>query len=41
MTEAPVKLPPGRTIPLRSNSEIAQMFEQEDVAHLNDLYRGR
>jgi hypothetical protein len=41
MTEAPVKLPPGHTIPIRSNSEIAQMFEQEEIAHLNDVYRGR
>ena len=41
MTEAPVKLPPGHRIPVRSNSEIAQMFAQEDVAHLNDVYRGR
>ena len=41
MTEAPVKLPPGHRIPVRSNSEIAQMFEQDDVAHLNDVYRGR
>jgi hypothetical protein len=41
MTEAPVKLPPGHTIPIRSNTEIAQMFEQEDIANLNDVYRGR
>lgn len=41
MTEPPVKLPAGRTIPLRSNREIAQMFEQEDVTNLNDVYRGR
>jgi hypothetical protein len=41
MTEAPVKLPPGHTIPIRSNTEIAQMFEQEDIAILNDVYRGR
>ena len=41
MKEAPVKLPPGHTIPIRSNSEIAQMFEQEDIAKLNDVYRGR
>jgi hypothetical protein len=41
MTEAPIKLPPGHTIPIRSNDEIAQMFEQEDVAHLNDVYRRR
>lgn len=41
MEEAPIKLPPGRTIPIRSNAEIARLFEQEDVAHLNDLYRGR
>jgi hypothetical protein len=41
MTEAPIKLPPGHSIPIRSNGEIAQLFEQEDVAHLNDVYRGR
>jgi len=41
MTEAPIKLPPGHIIPVRSNAEIAQMFEQEDTAHLNDVYRGR
>jgi hypothetical protein len=39
MTEAPVKLPPGHTIPIRSNSEIAKLFEQEDIAQLNDVYR--
>ena len=41
MTEAPVRLPPGHTIPILSNSEIAQMFEPEDIAKLNDVYRGR
>jgi hypothetical protein len=41
MTEAPIKLPPGHTIPIRSNSEIAQLFDQEDFTHLNDVYRGR
>jgi hypothetical protein len=41
MTEAPVKLPRGHTIPLRSNREIAQMFEHDDVAHANDVYRRR
>jgi hypothetical protein len=41
MNEAPIKLPPGHTIPVRSNAEIAQLFEQEDVAHVNDVYRGR
>lgn len=41
MTEAPIKLPPGHSIPIRSNSELAQLFEQEDVTHLNDVYRGR
>ncbi len=37
MTEAPVRLPPGHTIPIRSNSEIAKLFEQEDIAQLNDV----
>jgi metal-responsive CopG/Arc/MetJ family transcriptional regulator len=41
MIEAPIKLPQGHTIPIRSNREIAQMFEQEDAANLNDVYRGR
>jgi hypothetical protein len=41
MTEAPIKLPPGHTIPIRSNSQIAQLFAQEEVTHLNDVYRGR
>lgn len=41
MDQAPIKLPPGHTIPVRSNAEIAQLFEQQDVAHLNDVYRGR
>jgi len=41
MTEAPVRLPPGHTIQIRSNSEIAKLFEQEDIAQLNDVYRGR
>lgn len=41
MEHAPIKLRPGHTIPVRSNAEIVQLFEQEDVAHLNDVYRGR
>ena len=41
MTEAPIKLPPGHTIPIRSNAELAQLFDQEDLTHLNDVYRGR
>jgi hypothetical protein len=41
MTEAPIKLSPGNTIPIRSNSEIAQLFDQEDMTHLNDVHRGR
>jgi hypothetical protein len=41
MTDAPVRLPTGHTIPIRSNSEIAKLFEQEDIAQLNDVYRGR
>jgi hypothetical protein len=41
MTVAPIKLPAGHTIPIRSNSEIAQLFDQEDITHLNDVYRGR
>lgn len=41
MTEAPVKLPPGHTIPVRSNRELAQLLEHDDVTHANDVYRGR
>jgi hypothetical protein len=41
MTEVPIKLPAGHTIPVRSNSELAQLFDQEDLTHLNDVYRGR
>ena len=41
MTEAPIKLRPGHTIPIRSNRELAHIFEQEDIGHLNDVYRGR
>ena len=37
MTEAPVRLRPGHTIPIRSNSEIAKIFEQEDIAQLNGV----
>ena len=41
MTEAPIRLPPGHTIPILSNSRIAQLFDEEDVTSLNDVYRGR
>jgi hypothetical protein len=41
MTEAPIKLPPGHTIPIRTNTEIARLLEDEDVLKLNDVYRGR
>jgi len=41
MTEAPVKLPPGHSIPALSNSEIATLFNHEDLANLNDVYRRR
>jgi hypothetical protein len=41
MSEAPIKLPPGHTIPIRSNSELMQLFDQEDITHLNDVYSGR
>ncbi len=41
MTEAPIKLPPGHTIPIRSNNEIARLFQPEDLTYLNDVYRGR
>lgn len=41
MTSPPVELPPGSSIPLRSNRELAEIFEREDVGKLNDVYRGR
>jgi hypothetical protein len=41
MTAAPIKLPRGHSIPLRSNREIAELFAQEDVANLHAAYRGR
>lgn len=41
MTSPPVKSPPGHKIPLRSNCELAEMFEREDLAKLHDVYRGR
>jgi hypothetical protein len=41
MIEAPVTLPQGHTIPALSNSEIAALFDQEDIAQLNDVYRRR
>ena len=41
MKEGPIKLPPGHTIPVRTNSEIAQLFDREDIAHLHDVYRRR
>jgi hypothetical protein len=41
MTEAPIKLPSGHTISVRSNSELAQLFDQEDLEHMSDVYSGR
>lgn len=41
MTEAPIRLPPGHTIPILSNTQIAQLFDEEDVTSLNGVYRGR
>ena len=41
MTEAPIKLPPGHAIPILTNDQLAQLFDQEDITHLNDVYRGR
>jgi hypothetical protein len=41
MTEPPIKLPPGHSIPVLSNGEIATLFDREDLANLNDVYRGR
>lgn len=41
MTSPPVKLPPGHSIPLRSNREFAEIFDRDDVGKLDDVYRGR
>jgi hypothetical protein len=41
MTEAPVKLPAGHSIPVLSNDDMATLFDHEDSANLNDVYRGR
>jgi hypothetical protein len=41
MTEAPVKLRDGHTIPLISNRQIAAMFDHEDIEQINDVYRRR
>jgi hypothetical protein len=41
MTEAPVKLSPGHSIPVLSNREITTLFDHEELANLNDVYRGR
>lgn len=41
MTEPPIKLPPGHSIPVLSNREIAELFEREEIAKINVVYRGR
>jgi hypothetical protein len=41
MTRPPVELPAGRSIPLRSNRELAEILDQEDVSKLDDVYRRR
>ncbi len=41
MTEAPIKLSPGHAIPINSNSELAQLFDQEDITHMNGVYSRR
>ena len=41
MTSPPVELPPDSSIPLRSNRELAEILEQEDVSKLDDVYRRR
>jgi hypothetical protein len=41
MTSPPVELPAGSSIPLRSNRELAEILEQEDVSNLDDVYRRR
>jgi hypothetical protein len=41
MAGAPVRLPPGHAIPILANNQIAQLFDEEDVTSLNDVYRGR
>lgn len=41
MERAPIKLAAGHRIPVRSNAELSRLLEQEDLTHLNDVYRGR
>jgi hypothetical protein len=41
MTKPPVELPRGHSIPLRSNRELAEILDSEEVSKLDDLYRGR
>jgi hypothetical protein len=41
MTEAPIKLPPGHSIPVLSNGEIATLLDHEELVNLNDVYRRR
>src|SRR5688572_4892763 len=41
MSEPPVELPSGGSIPARSNRELAEILEGEDIAKLDDVYRRR
>lgn len=41
MTRPPVELPPGSSIPARSNRELAEILETEDSSKLDDVYRRR
>ncbi len=36
-----LKLPKGHQIPALTNRQIAELFDAEDIAHLNALHRGR
>lgn len=36
-----VKMPKGHKIPVLTNRQVAELFDAEDIAHLNDVYRGR
>jgi hypothetical protein len=39
MVEAPIVLPNGKMIPIRSNAELAALLEHEDLTKFNDVYR--
>lgn len=36
-----VKTPKGHRIPVLTNQQVSELFDAEDIAHLNAVYRGR